>query len=65
VELEVAACFELEEKPAALAVDQEGRLALAELHQKIEIAATARERTMPATTTQMTTFVKFLFCMLF
>ncbi len=47
------------------AVNQKRRVALGELHAKTEIPNAARLKTIPMTTTQMTTRTNFLFCMVF
>jgi hypothetical protein len=44
---------ESEKKPAPLAVDQQGRVARVELHEKIENTEMPRARTIEITTSQM------------
>lgn len=62
VELEGAPRLEFEEEVAPFPIDEEGWIAGAESHAMKEIAATARLKTIPITTTQITTLVNFLFC---
>jgi hypothetical protein len=65
VELEPAAALQLEEELPAFAVDQEGGLALVESHVRMAMVAMPMLRTIPMTTTQITTFVSCLFCIVF
>jgi hypothetical protein len=64
VELEGAARLQLEQEVTALRIDQECGLSFCESGQNIEMAAKARLRTMPITTTQITIFTNLLFCIL-
>jgi hypothetical protein len=65
VELEVSPGLELQEEVSSLAIDQKGGIPLVEWHQKMDMAATANDRTIPMTTTQTTTCTIFLFFTMF
>ena len=64
VVLKDAPGLQLEKKVAPLGVDEKGRIAFGQQHQKIEAAATTtRLSTIETTMTQMTTRVNFLLFM--
>lgn len=65
VVLKGAAGIEFEKEVAALAIDEERRVARPERHQMREMTETTNARTMEMTTIQMTARTNFLLCMLF
>ena len=57
--------LELEKEVSPLRINQKGRIAFGESHQKMEAAAaTIKLSTIAITTTQTTALVNFLLCML-
>jgi hypothetical protein len=65
VEPEVATALQLEEEVPSLAVDEQGRVPLGERHVSKAMVAIPMLSTMPITMTQMTTFVNWLFRIMF